>query len=950
MALAVVPPSSEPTEMGSVPEDKIEGDIQALIVACNKDGMSCLRDGQLKAAFEQFKYAEAILLANSLEGEDCMPLLATTCNNLGCYYKKVGKYHGALSYLRRALKMEVELKTDEVTLAGTHLNLCSVLSKLEKHDKAVQHALMALDLMNRKINGNETENSSEEDYTVLAIGYHNVGLEREFLEQFDQAATFFRNGFEVAKRFLGESHALTITMGNNCDAVLRRARQKKVRPGVSARRSQMEDRASASSSADGTNASNSLSLPPIKGAMKGLTKNAGRNEAQEWIKSEEALWATFAQKTLQPSSGVPAMIEDIQEEEPPLKPQPLTAAALVEMQDLGLIMPKAFDMGTFRFQEKATQKKVTATSLEKALDSHPQALMDIIDADGDGEPSGSAALDFRPNRAMKRSTRTARVVRRTGVFNTTFNRDKVTNEKGRLTEGSSAITRAPALQVQQLAATKIQQTFRRWRHYCEDNSEWMTVTWICATMIQTHWRSYHVRRLKLDMMATRIQKRMRGILVRRTLKWHNAAVTIQKRMIGILTRIKLQRLHKAATHMQRLVRGGLARRRYKRLQASKVAVIVTIQRHVRRWLAKQRVGRLRAAKYEEDTFNKATTDLQRMFRGWKGRNKAYDRFCQVKEARIQYEAACRLQSQYRARKARRRVDDLRLQRLQEMEKAATFLRKVFLGQQTKKKYKALREDFKRAEGTIIVIQRYMRGCLCRNRLWKEAVLNEEQNWAAIEIQRHWRGYLGRVKWEDKLETVWRREMAAAMLQRNLRGWLARLKVNRKKRKIARAAFERARLRFCAAQQIQARARGMIVRKVQLARFARAKKAATAIQRIHRGGMVRTRMWRQVRDQRVVIIQAAARGYIIRKKYQQLYHKACQIQRVYREWLQLPIIRRLHHRNKKQMRMEKAAKIQRKWRSYMENKKAKLIHQGWHQALPPPTTTAEAVPAAAATGA
>merc|ERR1719440_1811180 len=112
--------------------------------------MDWLRKGQFKAAFEQFKYAEAILLANQ-QGVDNTSLLAVTCNNLGCYYKKVGKYHGALSYLRRALKMEVELKTDSVTLSGTHLNLCAVLSKLEKHDKAVQHALCALELMSKHI-------------------------------------------------------------------------------------------------------------------------------------------------------------------------------------------------------------------------------------------------------------------------------------------------------------------------------------------------------------------------------------------------------------------------------------------------------------------------------------------------------------------------------------------------------------------------------------------------------------------------------------------------------------------------------------------------------------------------------------------------------------------------------------------------------------------------------
>eukprot|EP00439_Symbiodinium_sp_Y106_P077563 s9_g16.t1 len=187
------------------------------------DGMDRLRQGDVKSAFEQFKYAEAILLANQMEG-DSTSLLATTCNNLGCYYKKVGKFHGALGYLRRALKLEVELKTDEVTLAGTHLNLCAVLSKLEKHDKALQHALVALDMLNKKIDKVDTQ-ASQDDYTILSIAYHNVGLEREHMQQWDQATIAFRTGYEVAKRFLGESHALTVTLLNNSNAVLKKSKE-----------------------------------------------------------------------------------------------------------------------------------------------------------------------------------------------------------------------------------------------------------------------------------------------------------------------------------------------------------------------------------------------------------------------------------------------------------------------------------------------------------------------------------------------------------------------------------------------------------------------------------------------------------------------------------------------------------------------------------------------------
>ena len=56
---------------------------------------------------EQLKYAEALLLSNPRNEAENQGLMAVTCNNLGCYYKRIGKHHAALSYLRQALKVEV---------------------------------------------------------------------------------------------------------------------------------------------------------------------------------------------------------------------------------------------------------------------------------------------------------------------------------------------------------------------------------------------------------------------------------------------------------------------------------------------------------------------------------------------------------------------------------------------------------------------------------------------------------------------------------------------------------------------------------------------------------------------------------------------------------------------------------------------------------------------------
>merc|ERR1719413_346643 len=93
-----------------------------------------------------------------------------------------------------------------------------------------------------------------------------------------------------------------------------------------------------------------------------------------------------------------------------------------------------------------------------------------------------------------------------------------------------------SMSAQTIAANRIQTVWRSWYQYCQNNAEWMTITWICATMIQSHWRSYHVRRLRMDKAASDIQRHIRGFLVRNVLKRHTAAVAIQRRVVGIQTR------------------------------------------------------------------------------------------------------------------------------------------------------------------------------------------------------------------------------------------------------------------------------------------------------------------------------------------------------------------------------------------------------------------------------
>jgi len=264
--------------------------------------------------------------------------------------------------------------------------------------------------------------------------------------------------------------------------------------------------------------------------------------------------------------------------------------------------------------------------------------------------------------------------------------------------------------------------------------------------------------------------------VRSILKRHTAAVAIQRRVHGRQARKKLKRLHDNATTIQRLVRGGLARHYCTDLRAFKSEIATIIQKSIRAYQARCNVERRRQEKYERDTLLKAATDLQRMFRGWKGRQRFNARLAEHNLHVLQTIHATLIQCLVRRVQATKRVDKIREERMEEMAKAVTFVRKVWLGRQARKRLEVVKQTFEANPEDIITIQRSMRGCIVRVRLWKQAVLTEECLWAAIEIQRAWRGYADRLKWELMYENMWKRELAAATIQRNVRMCMAMLQV------------------------------------------------------------------------------------------------------------------------------------------------------------------------------
>jgi hypothetical protein len=288
-------------------------------------------------------------------------------------------------------------------------------------------------------------------------------------------------------------------------------------------------------------------------------------------------------------------------------------------------------------------------------------------------------------------------------------------------------------------------------------------------------------------------------------------------------------------------------------------------------------------------------------------------------------SATKLQAMARRDKATKRVNNIRQDRMLLMHKSATFVRKLWLAHSTRKKYLELKNEFYTHIDSIIIMQRYVRGFLVRLRMWREAIRAEEELWAVVEIQRVWRGFIGRIRHEAKYEEMWKKEMAVAKMQTLIRGWLSRVRVNKIQRKVARAEFDKARMRFRAAQRIQALIRGVLVRKVIRVWRERIIHCVVNIQRVARGHSLRRKLWNQVLHQRATMIASMARGYLTRKRLFNLIAKVIMIQKFFRH-LKRWETTKMKERRIKLMSMRKAAAkvIQSKYKDHQTDKDIKAI--------------------------
>ena len=192
------------------------------------------------------------------EPQQRLLMQTTTLNNCACVLRKCGDLPGALRCLEAALQLEntimakypdalkqnkkpanpdTDVKLAEVDAtgrhtslmtkppthnpAGTHLNMCAILSKLKRHEEALEHAQSAIMLINLGKSPSSASDGAGNLTSVKAIAHYNLAVEQESLGHLKMSAASYRTSVTIAESDLGTEHTLTKSITQNAQAGLK---------------------------------------------------------------------------------------------------------------------------------------------------------------------------------------------------------------------------------------------------------------------------------------------------------------------------------------------------------------------------------------------------------------------------------------------------------------------------------------------------------------------------------------------------------------------------------------------------------------------------------------------------------------------------------------------------------------------------------------------------------
>lgn len=212
----------EQATVQQMPDTMLSTLFERLAIGYNTLGMKHLKDNHTEISCKFFEKAEALTDPANLHmnAESRLVLRAVTYNNMGCFYKSFGKLHTALQYLKKAQKIEEKTRGRSQNPAGTHLNLCALLSQMGKHQEALGHAERARQLLEAGQGQSQSQQlppdgpiaqmeGSTNSESLICVAYFNMGAEYEHLRKPSDALWHYERAYESCQQELGEQHPLS---------------------------------------------------------------------------------------------------------------------------------------------------------------------------------------------------------------------------------------------------------------------------------------------------------------------------------------------------------------------------------------------------------------------------------------------------------------------------------------------------------------------------------------------------------------------------------------------------------------------------------------------------------------------------------------------------------------------------------------------------------------------
>ncbi|CAI2358730.1 unnamed protein product [Moneuplotes crassus] len=198
------------------------------LLALNKSAMMKLKYQKYRSCHEILQNARdlvTVLARNKATAQSpkFCSVASITYNNLGCYYQKKNQNSQSIKYYQKSLTYTKNIEGDEVNLASTYLNICSLFSQMGDHEEAYRHGEVALKLLpiaykkhKEQTDSNQLQESTERPndsgldnlLMTIVIAYYNVATECEFLGNNQEALKNFIRGYEWGSKTFGKDDDL----------------------------------------------------------------------------------------------------------------------------------------------------------------------------------------------------------------------------------------------------------------------------------------------------------------------------------------------------------------------------------------------------------------------------------------------------------------------------------------------------------------------------------------------------------------------------------------------------------------------------------------------------------------------------------------------------------------------------------------------------------------------